>query len=490
MKNGILTVMKTVFLCAAVFFLFSSCVSTGKAKNESISGIQFYSENTSGLFKSELTNGIPVIVKSIPSEKNITFTVIFNGGVSVSDPAMEGLESLTLNVIASESITRPASEMGKIYTSNNVFISKYVENDFSLYGFTCPPENFFTALEVFQDTLISPGFSLSAFVNVLSQEEDDSMADSEDARQLLMKKISGILYKNHPYGVAKHIPAGSYIDETDVKQYIPVLVNAARMKIIVTGNLEKIRFPVYDEEPEEVKRKAVESEDAAGLIFEELEKRFSSIKSLEMAMPDIPGLNFTIKDGGIEKLTLRENVSDSCMVMCFPCPSRNDSDYQAFVLASMIVESVLYRDISGKSQIAANTGTGFLNGKKCAVAIIADGLENASGLKLSGLIEKINASLDTFPSAENLEKSLQRYKNLYIGRIYKQASDSRMTALQIASSLVYSGIDSVDGFYARPEKINGITAQEVRSAFEKYFRNENHFTVISGNKKFLKSMEE
>ena len=481
--------MKTVFVCAAVIFLLSSCVSTRKIKNESVEGTQFYSENTSELFKSELKNGIPVIVKNIPSEKNITFTVIFTGGSSVSDPALEGLEALALNVIASESSAHSSSEMEKIYISNNVFISKYVGNDFSRYAFTCPSENFFTALDVFQDTLVSTGFSLSTFVNVLSQEEDDSLADSEDARQLLMKKVSGILYKNHPYGIARHIPAGSYIDESDVKQYIPLLVNAYRMKIIVTGNVEKIRFPVYDADPDEVQSKATGSVKVSGLIFEELEKRFSAIKSVEIATPDIPSLNFTVNGDGIEKLTLRENAAESCMVMCFPCPSRSDSDYQAFVLASMVVESILYKDISGKSQVAASTGTGFLNGKKCAVAIIADGLENASGLKLSGLIEKINASLETFPSDENLEKNLQRYKNIYIGRIYKHASDSRMTALQIASSLIYSGIDSVDEFYARPEKINGITAQEVRTAFEKYFCNENHFTVICGNRKFLKSME-
>ena len=89
--------------------------------------------------------------------------------------------------------------------------------------------------------------------------------------------------------------------------------------------------------------------------------------------------------------------------------------------------------------------------------------------------ENITAAFKKFLSAEELAPLLNAFKNIYASKIYASEKNCYATLEQIASSIFYEG--SASEYLKRIERIEKISAEEIRAAYEKYFLSEENFFV-------------
>ena len=113
-------------------------------------------------------------------------------------------------------------------------------------------------------------------------------------------------------------------------------------------------------------------------------------------------------------------------------------------------------------------------GETTAALIVASGKKGAGDFQ-----EALKAALKKFPSQNELERTLDFYKNIYISRVAASARNAGASLDQMTSGLFYQG--DAKAFLNRPKKIRAVTSQDVAGAFEKYFLSENSLFVLLTN---------
>lgn len=431
---------------------FFSCAS-----NRGRETADFYEENIASFAEFSLSNGMPVVLKDIPSEKNIELRLIFEGGASTCPRGKSGIDLLTFELLSQHPAVKELSSHGKYFCVN------LCANDFSTYGFSCAAKDFDEAFAAFAQSVLQVDFSHDDYLKKESAAENAALDRSENARFALLDAIAENLLRSHPYYDGIFYKVTSRVSEYDIEENVNNLLDASRMKIIAAGNFSALR---YGEKKQRLSKEDLFAKNVAR-IQETLEESFGAIEAHGFSAPEIPAIQCANKKDEKKEFEFAGNYY--CAALCQKCPSRGDDDYEAFALASLAADYVLRREVVQKN-VATSCGTAVLNGKKSLALIVANGINEGRDVK-----ESITTALKNFLSAEDLAPLLNAFKNRYASKIYASEKNCYATLEQIASSIFYER--SASEYVKRIEKIEKITAEEVRAAYEKYFLGEEHFFV-------------
>lgn len=444
-----------IFFGATFFFLslsFFSCVS-----NRGRNAADFYEENIAMFAEFSLSNGIPVILKNIPSEKNVELRLLFEGGASSCPRGKSGLDLLTFEVLSQSPAVKELSSHGKYFSV------ALCANDFSTYGFSSAAADFDEAFAAFAKSILQPDFSHEDYLSKESEAENAALDRSENLRFALLNEIAENLLRPHPYYDGIFYKSTSRVSEYDIEENLKKLLDARRIKIIAAGNFSTLQ---YSEKKSKASQEDSFAKNAAR-IQEMLEEFFGAILPGEFSVPQIPAINFANKKDSKKEFEFAGNYY--CAALCQKAPERGADDYEAFALASLAADYVLRRELVQKNA-ATSCGTAVLNGRQSIVLIVANGINEGRDIK-----ESIAAALEKNLSAEELAPLLNAFKNMYASKIYASGKNCHATLEQIASSIFYEG--SASEYLTRIEKIEKCTAEEVRAAYEKYFLSEEKFFV-------------
>lgn len=442
-----------IFFGAIFVFLslnFFSCVS-----NRGRDAADFYEENIDSFAEFSLSNGIPVVLKNISSEKNIELRLLFEGGASSCPRGKSGLDLLTFEVISQSPAVKELSSHGKY------FCVALCANDFSTYGFSCAAADFDEAFAAFAKSILEPDFSHEDYLSKESEAENAALDRSENLRFALLDAVAENLLRSHPYYDGIFYKSASRVSEYDIEENLKNLLDARRIKIIAAGNFSALQ---YGEKKSKASQEDSFAKNAAR-IFEMLEESFGAILPGEFSAPQIPEINFANKKDAKKEFEFAGNYY--CAALCQKAPERGADDYEAFALASLAADYVLRRELVQKNT-ATSCGTAILNGRQSIAMIVANGINEGSDIK-----ESIAAALEKNLSAEEIAPLLNAFKNIYASKIYASEKNCHVTLEQIASSIFYEG--SASEYLKRIEKIERLTAEEVRAAYEKYFLSEEKF---------------
>lgn len=442
-----------IFFGAILIFAslnFFSCVS-----NRGREAADFYGENIALFAEFSLSNGIPVVLKNIPSEKNIELRLLFEGGAAACPRGKSGIDLLTFEVISQGAAAKELSSHGKYFCVN------ICTNDFSAYGFSAAAADFDEAFSAFAKSILQPDFSHEDYLKKESAAENAALDRSENLRFALLDSIAENLLRSHPYYDGIFYKSASRVSEYDIEENLKKLLDARRMKIIAAGNFSALQ---YGE-----KKSRISSEDSfaknAARIHETLEEFFGEILPGEFSAPQIPAINFSNKKDAKKEFEFAGNYY--CAALCQNAPRRGADDYEAFALASLAADYVLRREVVQKN-LATSCGTAVLNGRQSITLIVANGINEGRDIK-----ESIAAALKKNLGAEEIAPLLNAFKNIYASKIYASEKNCYATLEQIASSIFYEG--SASGYLNRIEKIETLTAEDVRAAYEKYFLSDENF---------------
>ena len=459
----LLSKVPAIFLALSAAAFFSCASSKGAARRDD----SFFSDENIPLFKeAKLSNGIPLAFKNIPFEKNIEIRVLFLGGYSSCPKNKAGMDQLTFGLLSERN-----SGIKELSARGLYFPVYSCLADYSYYGFNCAAPDFFESLDAFAASLFSPEYAHKDYLQKEAAASAEALDRSESLGYELLENVKKRIYAQSPYLEGSYYKKTSRVSEYDIEKNLSSLLNASRIQIVAAGNFS-YKETSASRGKRQKKDDALLFEERSAALLEKLESLFGTLKAEPWAAPNIPALSLQGKKDYQIKTDFAAN--DCCAALCVAAPNRSDSDYEAFALASLALDSVLRRELVEAKKIASYAGTAVLNSKQSAALVLMGGRKQDLDYK-----ESLAAALAMFPDYNELESVLGVYKNIYVSRVIDSSHNAGATLDQISSGLVYQ--NSAAAFVEKPKKIRAATAQDVIGAFEKYFLSENSLFVLLTN---------
>ena len=439
-----------------------SCASAAKSFGDEI-----FSEENAPLFKEALlSNGIPVVIKNVPLEKNAELRVVFAGGAAASAKGKSGIDQLAFDLLGEANPKIKERLARGLYFASSACLA-----DYSYCGFSSACEDFFESLPIFASSLLKPEWSHDDYLKKEAAAAAGAISRSENPRHSLLEAVKKKIYAGSPYLEGAFYMPSSRVSEYDIEKNISALLNAQRMTIMAAGNFS------YREKAEKGGKREKKNdqelfEARSQALLERLEELFGGVQKSQWSAPAVPPVKLKGKASQEEQSEFAG--ADFYSALCFACPPRGSDDYEAFALSTLALDSLLSRELVERQKIASYCGSAVLNGKESAALIVAGGKNGARDFY--GALQEC---LKAFPDQNELSQVLGFYKNIYISRVLGASHNAGATLDQMASSLFYEG--DAKAFLERPKKIRAATPQDVASAFEKYFLSENSLYVLLTN---------
>lgn len=420
----------SIFFCLAI--ALSSCGSTkGIALGED--------SDKEGFVHKKLSNAVPVIFKQNRGSKIVVFRLVFEGGNSVIDKSLSGIENITLDLALRGSEAHPYSEIQQLEYEKSFSFTSSSGKDYSTAGFICIQRDLAEVFSIFADCIINPAFSEAEFEKQMKDISMHIASRKADPSGALGNAISKAAFTNHPYETTASVSEESFpnINLTMVRGLHQSLLNAMRLKIVVVGNF---------------------SSDLIDSFTKELENTFGQVARKAYSAPKIP----KIPAVGESVRVANEQAGDTGYIAgLYSCPRRTDSDYVPYAIASMYIDDLLFAQVREKAGAVYSINTGVIGGKEMLGVLSVYKASEKKQLK-----KLINDAILSF-NEEEISKKIDQYKNKYMTSIFSSSQISSGLASSIISSLEYHG--SENAYLKRGRQIQDVEAKDVIAAYKKYF---------------------
>ena len=445
---------KNIVISLSLVFLFStavlSCGSTKKIEN-------IQSQEAESFTRKELSNGIPVIFKQNKGSKIVVFSLVFEGGASAIDKSLGGIEGLTFDMILRGSKNYPYDKISQLQYEKSFSISSSCGKDYSTLGFICIQRDLSQVMEIFTDCLLNPSMLESDYNQKISEIKEAISGRKTSPSGSLSLSLSENLYKGHPYETSLSVTEKSLpnISLKMVKGIYSSLLNASRIKIVITGNF---------------------SNDLMDDFVKSLNSGIGGISRSAFTKPVIPKISVS---GPALYIGNEEAGDTGYIAAAFDCPSRYDSDYIPFALATMYLDDILYDQVREKAGAVYSVNSGVSAGKQFFAVISLYKVSQKEKLQ-----KIVFDAIQSF-NPEETNKILEQHKNRYISMIYSSSQTASGLTSSIVSSLEY--YDNEKAYLERAEMIKNVSAEEVNAAYNKYIlpvakENAARWFIVDGEK--------
>lgn len=421
----------TILLLA---LLLASCASS------KTSGPDFYADNIVDFRTEKLSNGIPVYFKQNHGSKVVVLRMIFEGGVASYEEKKDGIEDFALSLALHGSKNYPYEVLQQLEYEKSFSVVSSSNRDFSTAGFTCIFRDLDEVTKIFADSILNPLMSEEDFAQMQTEILDSIESRKANPNGTLGLALSKAAFKNHPYEVSASAREETFSSITleDLKNHLSSILNAARIKFVVVGDLRV---------------------DEAKEYAAKLDEAFGSIEKKSWTRPVIQNLEVS----GETIFAANEQAGDSGYISgVFACPERDSNDYIPFAISTMYLDDILFDQVREKEGAVYSIGTGVVGGKALLGAISVYKGNNSKNLK--DLIEKAVLSFDEGETSKKLEE----YKNKYISTLFSSSQNAAGIASNMVSSLEYFGSESA--YLKRSSKVQAATAKQVNAAYKKYLK--------------------
>ncbi|MCR4823468.1 MAG: insulinase family protein [Treponema sp.] len=431
LKNKILS---SVFFALSFLFIglaFMSCGSTKVEEHVVESPVEDFTYKT-------LSNGIPVIYKQNPGSKILVTRLIFEGGTSLIDKSLSGIEGMAFNLALRGSEKYDYKTISQLEYEKSFSLSAYSGKDYSTAGFVCIQRDMAQVMDIFSDCLLNPLFLEEDFNNEMTNASSSIAARKSDPNGSLAMELANTAFSDHPYSSFSYVTEESYpnINMTMIKGIHRGLLNALRIKILVVGNFNSSLIEDFTRS---------------------LEEKFGSLPRKAFSLPKIPKITVNIGS----KLIANEQAGKSGYIAgLFECPSKSSEEYIPFALSLLYLDDLLFAQVREKAGAVYSINSGVIGGKELAGVISAYRVSGKKSFKKT-LLDAI-ASFDANYLAENIEK----YKNKYITSIFSSAQTATGIAGSVITSMEYLG--SEKAYLSRADLVQAVEPRHVIAAYKNY----------------------
>ena len=141
--------LKKLFLLLVFSFTLISCTSVPKDS-------AYYKENIKDFSQIKLQNGIPVILKNVPTSKITVIQMIIEGGTPLLSTDKSGLENVTLELMLHGCDLYSYEEIKKLEYEISYSLTMSSSKDYSVVRLKCIDKDFDTVFSLFADSVLNP----------------------------------------------------------------------------------------------------------------------------------------------------------------------------------------------------------------------------------------------------------------------------------------------------------------------------------------------
>ncbi len=416
-----------------------------------------------------LSNGIPVIVKHNGANRIQHLSLILRGGSLVADPAMAGLESLSLTTMARASSSHSYEDIQALLDATSSAIGSTSSFEYSSYTLNTLDKYFPKLFPIWSETLVSPAFKASDFDQVLSEARLSLKSKEQNPWSKTGLVINAEFLAGHPYSIAPDGTKESMdrMSLSAVKDWYATQFAAERMFVVAVGDFDP------------------------NLLRSQLEAGLGTIPRLRFRpIPPAPPL----AGPAASRLIASEYPQSKGIAYIrgdFPAPAPRDAEYMPLEIAMKMLSDLLYnvmRDKYGATYTPSatirsfNANYGSLVVYKTKVAAKAKAYldEAIASLAIGQCMSVDPTSTEGTEPRMSVEAALPVYKALFKTSYYESQQTNGAIASRIAASVLESG--DYRSYLLDTDRVDAVNAPEVRSAFEKYILGGKYVWVALGSK--------
>ncbi|MBN1799836.1 MAG: insulinase family protein [Spirochaetales bacterium] len=457
MKKGTACILIVLFIIS-----FLSCKTSDN----------FVEQNRQNIARLMLKNGIPLIIKKNENNRVFSLLIGLKGNVIYTPEGKAGIEGITLQMLTKGSEAYSYEALQRILFEKSSGISAFYGSfDYSAFSLFTLDKYFAELFPLYIDCFLHPAWDEEQFKLVLNDMKIKYQQEMNDPYSRLVTKLHDYFFKAHPYlayfgGTAESL---KNITLQDVKNYYKKTFTPERMYVVAVGN--------FDEQ----------------LLFDQLNGSLGELPlpAEERPEPHVPSFSKLAQS----ELYLEPFAASQGLAFVradFPAPDRNHPDYPAVVLASAMLDDLLFElvriqhgagygvwayafgfkenyasivvyktTVPEKVKRYIDTAIGYMMQGRCVGAKVSASAAGKGGI---GAGDDPELSQGKFvPIADALEF----YKAQFITSYYGAQATNSSIASQILSSLIYSD-DPISYLYF-VEKIKAVTERDIVRVIKKYF---------------------
>lgn len=396
-------------------------------------------------FDSKLANGVPLDARGGNSSDVCSLCLIIEGGnACAGDKA--NIEDIVLSLLPRGSKNYSYSELRSLEYECIATLDGSSYYDYSVYGFTCLKEDFFTMLDAFEDTFFEPLFMQAEFDVVVNMKKKALTTNNTDPDTRLYRLIRDKVFSNTSYSLSHTLTLDTLPQLTldAVKSCHKKMLDSSRLHFVISGSVDSSLF------------KKTKSR---------LDKRFGKIAKQNTPRATLPNIDLQ-KVAKTNFVQVEQAGSVAYIGAVYNAPKRDSPDYIPFIIAGQILDTVCFNVIREQEGAVYSTGTGIVGGKKL-IGVLEFYRAN-SGKDIKAATQK---ALSQFPTGQVLDTLVEAQKNIYINTLFSQATSSSGQIVQLITAIEYLG--NFKAYETRVNVIRSVKAQDVEAAFSKYFVGEN-----------------
>jgi zinc protease len=451
----------------------------------------FVEQNRESISSYTLDNGIPLVIKKNPNNRVYSLLIGIKGNVMYTPPGKAGIEGVTLQVLAKGSRKYDYQTLQDILfqksSSINAFYNSFDYTAFSLFTL----DKYFDELfPIYMDCFLHPAFDREQFGFVLNDMRIALQQEMSDPYSRLVMKLHDRFFTGHPYreyfgGTEESL---NNITLDDVKKYYADRLTPDRMYVVAVGDFDP--QSLYDRLNAALGRLPRPAAPAAAPGV----PAFASLKQSELYLEpftESQGLAYVRAD--------------------FPVPGRSHPDYPALVLASSMLNDLLFEIVRIQHGAAYGMWSYVFGFQRNYASIVIFKTTVPQDVKkyidesLAHMVKgecmgaKVSASAagkGGIGQAQNPElrrgefvpiaDAIDFYKSQFITAYYGTQETNYSIASQILSSLIYTG-DPSDYLYF-VDKINAVRPEDIVRVINKYFVDQPKMWMVLGSDDLLRKI--
>ena len=419
-------------------FLIGSCLVNGQLNAAEVQTI-----------KSE--QGIVALLMEDHTNPVITISLTFRGGSALDPVGMEGLSSMTANLLDEGAATLDSQSFKKRLKDLSISLNFSVSKDSFDITLKTLTENHKEAFLLLRDTLLEPSFDADAVVQARNELLVNLRYRNEDPASVAKKHLFETIFKGHAYGKSNYGTSQGILN-----------ISIVAIKDLITRQFVKDRLLI-----------GVVGDIQAKTLMKLLDDTFGALPQSSV-LTQLPHITIP-NSGGIQHVE-RDTPQSTIMFAQQGIQRRSNDFYSAYILNHIIggtgFGSRLYNEIRKKRGLAYSIYTYLATYDKAEIIIGSVSTKTESTYVVLDLIKKEWKRMATFgPSKEELQDA----KTYLIGSYPLNFIESSI----IADTLVGIQYEDLGKDYLnkRNEYIQSVSLNDVIGLAQKLL-DPNYLTIV------------
>jgi zinc protease len=400
-----------------------------------------------------LSNGVPVYFVNAPYLEVLEVQMVFNSGSWWQDKMLQA--KFTALMLFEGSKNYLSSELSEKFDSLGAFVNAQADKDYGVISLYVTSDKLKEVLPLFEEVVKFPTFPDDEFQKVINESKQQFIVNEEKdvniARKLFIKNIFG---ESHSYGKSSSLIDFDEINTTDLKSFYKQFYSSSNCTMFLSGD-------VNDD------------------VINQIDSCFGS--DWEASNKDVKEPVFKVESTVGKHYFEKENSLQSAIRVGAITIGRTHEDFNKLQIVNTILGgyfgSRLMKNIREDKGYTYGVGAGLIALRSSTYFTINTEVKAEVTQKA---LDEIYKEIEILKTTLVSDKEMELVKNYLIGELYRSI-DGPFNLLEKWKGIILNNLGD-NYFKDLFDSVKNITAIDVKSIANKYYKEESLIEVVVGRK--------